>query len=71
VKNESELYEASALGRWRKQWQKPKSPDGRHGFVWRIVLDPRSPDGFAQVHAAYDLDDVAHAMTLHRTARRA
>jgi hypothetical protein len=28
------------------------------------VLDPRIPDGFAQVHAAYDLDDVAHAITL-------
>ncbi len=32
--------------------------------MWRIVLDPRIPDGFADVHAAYDLDDVAHAITM-------
>jgi len=39
-------------------------PDGANALVWRIVLDPRIPDGFAQVHAAYDLDDVAHAISL-------
>lgn len=32
--------------------------------MWRVVLDPRIPDGFAQVHASWDLDDIAHAITL-------
>ncbi len=39
-------------------------PPGANALVWRIVLDPRIPDGFAQVHAAWDLDDVAHAVSL-------
>jgi hypothetical protein len=38
-------------------------PAGANALVWRIVLDSRIPDGYADVHAAYDLDDVAHAVT--------
>lgn len=41
-----------------------KVPEGANALVWRVVLDPRIPDGFAQVHAAYDLDDLAHAVSL-------
>jgi hypothetical protein len=28
------------------------------------VLDPRIPDGFHDVHDSWDLDDVAHAISL-------
>jgi hypothetical protein len=34
--------------------------------VWRIVLDNRIPDGYADVMAHWDLDDVAHYIALAR-----
>lgn len=34
-------------------------PPGASGLLWRIVLDPRIPDGLADVRR-WTLDDVVH-----------
>jgi hypothetical protein len=33
-------------------------------MVWRVVLDPRIPDGLADLRAAWTLDDLVHATDL-------
>ena len=33
-------------------------------MIWRIVLDPRVPDGLAAMRAAWCLDDIVHCSDL-------
>lgn len=36
-------------------------PAGAHPLMWRIVLDPRVPDGLADLRTSWCLDDLVHA----------
>lgn len=38
-------------------------PAGAHGYIWRVVLDSRIPDGLAQIRAGWCLDDLVAAHT--------
>lgn len=36
-------------------------PDGAHGFIWRVVLDSRIPDGLTEIRRGWCLDDLVAA----------
>lgn len=41
-----------------------KVPEGANALLWRLVLDPRIPDGLADIRRSWSMTDVIHGHEL-------